>query len=479
MKKIKNMFEKHDLFKVVLLAILVTIVLTWIIPYGYYSGSEFTSQGLGRQGLADILLSGVYSANFFLQQLLFILFVGMFYGVMSKVNGYKAFVSKIAKQFSGKEKVFVLVSSLFITLLTTFLSQTYVVFIFIPFIISIASKMKLDKMTAFLCTFGSLLVGILGATYGTEGFVYFVNYLNLYGATEITLEIAVRFGILALAFIAFNFFTIRHMNKTLAAKKNNEEKVNDLFEVEESSNKKVKTWPMALFFGIILLFTVLGYVNWSGNFEITVFEKFHTWLTELAVGDYTIISYILGSNASAFGAWDLYTITIVLAIIMLLSVIIYKVKFDDLLDSAIEGIKKVIKPVLLLLLVYIVFVLIYWAPFTITISDWILKMADGFNPFLTTISAAISSLFHIDFGYTGYVLGDVMANYFGTQFNIGVVIYVTINGLVQFVAPTSAVLLLGLSYLDIPYKKWMQYIWKFALVMLALLLVVFALLTYL
>jgi uncharacterized ion transporter superfamily protein YfcC len=478
MKKIKSMFEKHDLVKIVLLAILVTIVLSWIIPYGYFSGSEFTDYGLNRQGLSDILLSGVYSANFFLQQLLFVAFIGIFYGIIRNVSGYKAMVSNIAKKFKGKEKLFVILSSLIITLLTTFLTQSFVVLLFIPLIINIASKLKLDKITAFLITFGSMLIGFIGATYGTEGLVYFVNYLNYYGTVEITDEILIRFGILALAFIVYNVFTLKHVKNVLASKKN-EDKIEDLFEVENPTSKKVKVWPMAVFFILLFVFAVLGYVNWSGNFNITVFDDFHTWLTGLQIGDYAIISYVLGNNAAAFGSWDLYTITIVMAIIVLLSIFIYKVNFNELIDNAEDGLKKIIKPILLLLLVYVIFIIIYWSPFTVTISNWILKLADGFNPFLASLSAAVSSIFNIDFGYTGYVLGDVMVNYFGDSFNIAFVVYVAINGLVQVVAPTSVMVMLGLSYLDIPYKKWIKYIWKFFLIMLVLLLVIFALLTYL
>jgi hypothetical protein len=168
-----------------------------------------------------------------------------------------------------------------------------------------------------------------------------------------------------------------------------------------------------------------------------------------------------------------------MAIIVLLSIFIYKVNFNELIDNAEDGLKKIIKPILLLLLVYVIFIIIYWSPFTVTISNWILKLADGFNPFLASLSAAVSSIFNIDFGYTGYVLGDVMVNYFGDSFNIAFVVYVAINGLVQVVAPTSVMVMLGLSYLDIPYKKWIKYIWKFFLIMLVLLLVIFALLTYL
>lgn len=477
MKKIKSMFEKHDLVKIVSLAILVTIVLSWIIPYGYFSGGELTNYGLNRQGLSDILLSGVYSVNFFIQQLFYLLFLGIFYGVVSKTSGYQGLINSIAKKFEGKQKLFVLLSSLIVTLLTTFLSQTFIVLLFVPFILAIANRLQLDKITAFLATFGSILVGILGATYGTEGLVYFINYLNYYKVVDVTLEIGLRFGVLALAYILFNFFTIRHMKKV--NKKKNEDKMEDLFAVENTKTKNAKVWPMGVFFIILFIVSVLGYINWNTDFGITAFDNFHTWLTGLSIGDYTIFSYILGNNAGALGTWDLYTITVVLGLILLLSIFIYKIKLDDLLDQAMEGIKKVVRPTVLIFLIYTIFVFIYWSPFTVTISNWILKMAKGFNPFLTTISAFISSLFHIDFGYSGFVYGDFMVNYFGDSFNIAYVIYITINGLVQMIAPTSVIAMFGLAYLDIPYKKWVKHIWKFFLIMFAVLLIIFALLTYL
>ena len=166
-----------------------------------------------------------------------------------------------------------------------------------------------------------------------------------------------------------------------------------------------------------------------------------------------------------------------MAFVLILSVIIYGVKLDDVIENAMLGIKKVINPLILLLLIYIVFVLVYWSPFTITIGNWLNEMSQDFNPFIVTITAAITSLFHVDFGYTGFGLGYIIASY-GDLSNVAHTIYVTINGLMQFVAPTSILLFFGLSYLNIPYKKWIKYIWQFALIMLALLLVIFLLLAY-
>lgn len=468
------MFSKNDLFKIVLLVLLITFVLSWVIPIGAFSGGVYTSTGMGRLGLADIGASGAYAGNFFLQQLLFILLVGIFYGVVSKLSGYKAMVKKIANSFQGKEKFFVLLSSLVLVLLTSFLTQTYVVLFFVPLVVNIASQLKLDKVTTFLCSFGSILLGLLGATFGSEGLVYFINYLSMYKVIDVTTEIGIRFGILALSFVIYHFFTLQHMSKL--DKKDKEEAVIDLYSIEEEKSKNVKVWPMALFFIVSFLLMVLGYVNWNA-FNITIFDEFHTWLTELSVGKYTIISYILGNTAKAFGTWDLYSFGIILLVVLFLSVLVYKMKFDDVLDNAVEGLKKIVKPAFLMVLVSIVFVFVYWSPFTITISNWFLQMTEGFNPFITSIVAAITSFFHMDFGYTGYVLGSVLATY-GDAFNLAFVVFVAMNGLVLLVAPTSVFLLLGLSYLDIPYKKWMKHIWKAALILLVFLLILFTLVAY-
>ena len=37
--------------------------------------------------------------------------------------------------------------------------------------------MKLDKITAFVVTFGSMLVGSLGATYGSDALTWFNYYI--------------------------------------------------------------------------------------------------------------------------------------------------------------------------------------------------------------------------------------------------------------------------------------------------------------
>ena len=45
-------------------------------------------------------------------------------------------------------------------------------------------------------------------------------------------------------------------------------------------------------------------------------------------------------------------------------------------------------------------------------------------------------------------------------------------GFANFFVPTSAILMIGLSYLEIPYNKYLKYIWKFLLIMLIIILLI-------
>lgn len=488
----KNFFKEHDLFKISILVILFTFVLTWIIP------ATDLSYGLGttvyaRLGISDMMLSGVYTMNFFLQQIFFLVVVGVFYGIISKTEGYKKLVFNIAQKLKGKEIYFILITSLVIAGFTSIVTNVYILLVFIPFIISIILNMKLDKLTAFLATFGSILIGVLGATYGTEGLTSFISYLGYYNTASIESGVLVRFGILVLGYILFSYFTIAHVKSTLKVtdtketktkgKKEKEEteieeKVEDRFLVEKATDKNAKTWPIILSFFIMLVFVVLGYVNWN-TFGITVFDRFHEWLLALKIGNFYIISEILGGQSAAFGLWNLHHIAIVMGVVLIFIVLMYKGSLKDSITNAGDGIKKISKVIGIMILVYVLFTFMYWSPIASTIVDWITKGSESFNPFLNAIAGIVTGFFYNDFGYTSYAIGTLFTNYSAAEITNSVTIFSSMNGIMSIISPTSAILMVGLAYLDIPFKKWVKYIWKFVVGMLVCLFVIFALLSYL
>ncbi len=493
----KKLFKEHDLVKIISIMLFLVIVLSWIIPTGSFStGGSFVEGDMGRIGLAHIFYGFSYAMQNYTIQIGFLLMVGIFYGVISKTEGYKELVHRIAKFGEKREIVVSLVVSFLVAILASTLNNTLVLIAFMPFLVTVLRKMGLSKISAFASTFGSILVGVLGATIGTEGLDSFILYIG-YGGSEVTLltELGIRIGIFALAFILYSFFNVMYIKKTIG-QKNQEEEKDDAFSVEDPKKKKgTKIWPTVLMLAIVFIFGILGFVYWNESqsgttvFGLEIFDNFFEWLNGLEIGEVPVIQAIFGGGGSlpymtadlvpVFGEWYLFTYSIVLAIVTIIIKFISRMQLNDMLTYAWDGMKKVIKPILFLVLAYMVFVFLYWSPFMATIINQVGLLSSSFNPLVVSLQAFINSLFNSDFAYIGYSMSYSIASYAGTEGNIAFLIYTTIYGLVQFITPISVFLLFGLSYMNIPYKKWMGYIWKFFLGMLVCLLVIFALLTYL
>ena len=360
----KKFFEKHSLGKSLGILFLLSLILTWIIPTGAFNGSEYVDTELVRLGLSDVGNLVYYMLSFSADKILFLLTLGAFYGVLSKITAYKNLVATIAKKLKGKEVLFSVLVSVFIAVLTSLSTSTFAVLVFVPFIINILLKLKLDKMTAFVVTFGSMLVGTIGATLGTDGLFRFNYYIMQQSSFDfIKLDVAYRVLILVVALLLFNFFTIVHVKKVL--KEKIDESQEDLF-VLENSKEKSSILPMIIILAILAIMVILGVINWYGYFGIDIFDKFHVWLTELTVGkDFTLIYYILGNSLAPFGnqtetypTWNIYTLISLLIIITIILVIVYRFNFSKLYDAVADGLKKMSKVALVVLLansVYVVF----------------------------------------------------------------------------------------------------------------------------
>ena len=338
--------------------------------------------------------------------------------------------------------------------------------------------MNIDKLTAFAITFGSALVGILGATYGTEGLTMF----NYYIGTDITIGLSYRFIIAAVALVLYNFFICMRLKKVLAEEKNNTKNADiddDPFKVEVPK-KKDSVIPVAIILIILAIITVLCYVAWNTNFGITVFTEFHDWLINLApTEDFQIMSYILGSSAQAFGEYTyVFALCFVLVLASALIAYLYKMKLNDYMEAFYNGTKKMFKPIVYIVAVYLVFGLCYNTPFIATISNWMFNLVEGFNPYLTSFMAFITSVFHNDLGYTSFAVGSFLTSVYTTNIDLVHAIYTSMYGIVQIFMPTSVLLVLGLSLMKLDYKSWFKYIWMFVVGMIIILLVLFTVVAY-
>ena len=207
MKDFLKKLSKNDIAKAIGAMILLAVILTWFIPYGYFSGSTFYEYGMSRIGLTDLTTLGYYSAYSAIDKVTFLLILGGFYGLLSKTSAYQKITTSIAKKLKGKEIISLIVTSVIIAGLTSISTTSFAILVFVPFIITVLSKMGLDRISAFVATFGSMLIGILGATFGTESLIAFNNYYagNL-GTDVLGATLIIRSVILLVSLALFNFF---------------------------------------------------------------------------------------------------------------------------------------------------------------------------------------------------------------------------------------------------------------------------------
>jgi uncharacterized ion transporter superfamily protein YfcC len=464
--------KDHVLLKSVGVWAITALLFTWFFPYGYFQGATFTEYGMQRVGLNDLPTVVYYAIYFSMDKIIFLLAMAGFYGLLSKTSGYQKVVSDMAKKAENNKMLFAMLTVVVIVLLTALFSQTLAVLFFIPFVISILSKLKFDKLTSFVITFGTLLAAMIGSPWGTEGQYWF----NYYAGTTLTDGFTYRLIAEAFVLVLFLFFAWKRVKKM--ENKENAILVEDVFEVSEPKAKTGKT-AMIIILAITALFMLLGYIKWETNFGVTVFSDFHTWLTGLTIGESTtIFSYILGKAAVAFGEWDIITGATLIFVMSIIVGLVYRVKLSDYIDDVLDGMRKMAKPIALFMVVFVVFVTAYTSPFIPTLTNWMYGLSDKFNPYLATIMAFITSVFHADFGYTGYVVGGFLKANFADNIAIAHTIYFAMYGLVQLLVPTSGILLLGLGYTKVEYKSWLKYIWKFAVGILVILLVLFTIVTY-
>lgn len=464
--------KKHGLVKVAGIMVLISVLLTWVVPQGSFQGSGITVTEITRVGIFDFFTYGLLGMYYFTVLVTFLFVLGAFYQVLSKTKGYQNLTNSIAKKFNGKEILFTLVVSFLIAAISAVTNEYFVVLSIVPFIITIMNKMKLDKITGFVTTFGAILVGVLGSVYSTKVVGMSINYFSQYHEITYSTLLWVRLVMFAVSYIAFNVFTVLHMKK---ARKENSEMITDLFaSTETNANSKSGALSIAIVFGLFAIITLLAYLPWTEAFNTKWTTNALEAITGAEVFGSPIFKYILG-NVTAFGQWDIFGVQIVMLVSILVIKLIDKMSMNEVIESFGEGFKKVGKIVIILLLCYVVLEFSVMFPVLPTIVDWFLGLFKNASEKLVLVISPVAglftSLFTVEYQYTASLIGLYLGNVHPDFYSQIAFMLQSTFGLASMFSPASAILLMGLSYLGISYKEWMKYIWKYVVLMFAVIIV--------
>ena len=476
--------KKHSLFKVILIILGALLAVNGILAIlGYFVPAlegKYSMIALG-----DVLMNFVQSFYYFFDTVVYLLVLGAFYGVISKVPAYKKLVDNIAQKVKSHSKLFIFIVTGLFAVITFACGLVNVLLVFVPFIVAIILLLGYDKLVAISSTVVAMLVGFMSSL-----FLTFRDPNSYYGYNATTIEKMTgisdyanwipKLVLLVLGTALLIFFINRYIknleNKKVKYELNESNEVN-VSEVK-GDYKNIKTWPVIVMFVFILVILILGYLPWNTLFKIECFDKFNEWLVGIKIGEFAIFSNVVSPSLYAFGNWaslgSYMSIIITLIIFTLITKFVYKVKFNEVIDNFVSGAKKMVPAIFLVIITYDILVCTYNHSFMSTIMTWISETKLGINVFTASVISALGSLLHTDLYYTvagvyspliGLVENESMLNTYAMTFQ-------SIYGIVAMIGPTSFLLIVALKYFDVPYTSWVKYIWRFVLMLLLLVILV-------
>ena len=520
------MKTKHNTVKVVLVTLAVFVLLTWILPAAYFQNS-YVEQGRVQMGIADLFSYPTTALSYFGYIALYILVVGGFYGILSKIGAYRTLLDKLSSAFKKHGKVAVSIIMVLLAVITSICGLQLGLIMFFPFLISLVLLMGYDKIVAALTVVGSTMIGVAGTTFAYSNTSIIISVLSL----KITSNMLVKVIILVLGLALLIFNTVRYISKiekeekTFAKKKLADEKKTKKEEEKKSTTKKAtkdtkttkttakkstkttvaaekkeevkvvkaagkydefipkavrgkhNVWPLVVILSLVFIVMILAFISWSNAFSNTAFESATKSVTEFKIFGFALFGKLLG-NINAFGSWTLADLMGLMIVAAGLLMIIYKVKFSEGLEAFAAGAKKALEPAVLVILIYTGLVIVTYHPFQLVIYKFLFGFTKGFNVITSTIAAMLSSVFNTEPLYAFQSVLPYLASLVSKKSTLAIVgvVYQSIYGITMLIAPTSVVLMTVLSYLGVSYKEWLKNIWKLFLELLAVLIIIFLIL---
>lgn len=454
--------NKKNLLKTILITLLIFIGLTWIIKTGAYSeNGVFTEGTLKPYGIVDFFNIPVQTFQTFAQYGIYILAVGAFYGVLKKTEAYDKLIVKCSEK---NKKMFLIITVLLFTILSSTLGITMALFVLVPFFKDVLELMGYEKKNIMLATIGSIFLGIIASTLSFD----VSGYIKYFYEVEYSSLIIVKIGLLVLLPVLL-IISILKTSSGIKEKK---------LEIKQEAN----VLPVIVISTLVILLGFAGMYSWYYAHNISVFDDLHSSISDVKVGELSIISSLIGNNVNPIGRWSEVDFSAILLMGALVIAWVYGLKSGDIYDGIKKGVKEFFPMAIFTTLSFVIFITLYTSSdlqsIFYTIADKIINISKTVSVIPMTLLSSIGTIFYGQFIYLSSDLSVPLMTVYSEGYPLMTLIMQTIYGLTLFVTPTSMLLLGGLAYFDINYKEWIKYIFKFVLLLLVILIAVLALVSW-
>ena len=444
-------FHMPTAYTILFLLLFLVAAATWVIPAGEdqregedevpvagtYARVEQQPQGVG-----DVIQASFHGFYDAVDVALFILMVGGFLGVVMKTGAIDAGVSNVIRILGGREILLIPVMMVLFSLGGTSFGMWEETMAFYPLLIPVFVAAGYDPLVGIAVVLLGSGAGVLASTVNpfATGIASGFAGVSLGDGLMVRLVMLAVFDAAAIWYVMHYAAKVRsHPERSLVAGFSRKFESKKGGGVPDLNGKRKLT--LLLFAGVFLVM-VYAVIPFD---EIGLpLPALHWWFPELSglfLGGAVVIGLVYGLKEQELvdsfvsGAADLVGVAFIIGISRGITVLMDGGKITDTVlywgEHALEGAGSVG----FILLVYLIYL-----PLSILIPS-----SSG----LATLSVPIMA----PLGQFAGIGGELIVTAFQSA-----------SGLVNIVTPTAAVVMGGLALGDVPYDRWVKFVWKLILI---------------
>ena len=483
MKKLTTLkFKMPSAFTISLLIIIAIAVLTWIVPAGAFKyvdpaasklqpipGTYYTVDP-NPQGIWEIIyapIKGFFDAK---DVALFVLVIGGFLAVVMKTGALNAGISRVLNKLDGKIEKTIPVLMILFALGGTSFGMCEETIPFYMMIIPIFIAAGYDVLTPFAVIFLGAGIGCLGSTVNP----FSIGIASGFAGVSIGDGLLLRVVILLVSITIGIIFVMRYAKKVKEDPSKSlvfdMKEENENFFLGSIGEEKVEFTKQRkntlIIFGLTFVVMVLGVIPWAGKFNITIFEDLLKFVTNIPV-----LGKIIGKPV-ALGDWWFGEMTLLFLVSAVIIGLVNNFKEKELINTFIGGARDLLGVAFIIAVCRGITVVMNDGYMTATVLHAGESILKNLGPLAFT---NIAFLFYIPLSFlvpstSGLATLSMpimapLASFANVQANIVITAFSTASGVVNFITPTSAVVMGVLLIARVNYLTFIKFIWKIVLLL--------------
>lgn len=483
-------FKMPSAFTILFLIIFLVAILTWFVPAGSYQYVDETASTLepipgtyeriasNPQGLWEALSAPIQGFFDAVDIILFLLVIGGYLGLVTDTGAIGAGIGAVVSRFKGRETLMIPILMSIFALGGTVFGMWEETIAFYIIILPVFIAAGFDTITGFAVICLGAGIGCLGSTVNP----FATGIASGFAGISIGEGIALRIIILIVGLIIAIWYVMAYAKKVKAdpscspvfrLRKENEEH----FLAQSAGNDPEHHGMEALqpmtgrqkailwVFGISFLVMVLGVIPWAEKFGITVFEDLCAWLASIP-----FVGTLLG-NLTPLGSWWFGDITVWFLISSLVCWIIWRWEEMKFVSLFLDGAKDLLGVALIIGVTRGISVIMNDGGMTATLlhfgEESLRSLGEiAFTDLSAVFFAALSFLVPSTSGLAALAMPVMapIADFAGVGRDLVITAFQVGSGLVNFITPTSGVLMGALALARIPYGTYLKWVWKFVVI---------------